>query len=231
MKDQFLKNGLDVFEAHQVLEMLLFYSVPRKDTNPLAHRLLDRFGGLSEVLDADYEQLTSVEGVSEHTAILLHFCRQLVRRYHREKVQENTVFNNLTEMGRYLQAQYVGETVEKLRIMCLNNRGKLLNCSIISEGTVTATSVDVRLIVQTVLRYPTTAVIMAHNHPAGFALPSNEDYQSTILVRQALDMLGIQLVDHMIFALDDYVSMRQTPRFAGAFSPYARDNSAPDWLQ
>lgn len=231
MKEQFLKNGIDSFEPHQVLEMLLFYSIARKDTNPLAHRLLDHFGSLTGVLNADYRQLLQVKGVSEHTASLLVFCRQLVGRYYRDLVDDSTIFNNVQEIGRYLQAQFLGEKEEKLRIMCLNNRGKLLHCSVISEGTVTATGVNLRLMVETVLRYPTTAVVVAHNHPGGFAIPSPQDCDSTVQIRRALEMVDVQLVDHLIFAEDDYVSMRQTARYAGSFSPYARDNSAPDWMR
>ncbi len=230
MKDQFLRNGIDSFEPHQVLEMLLFYSIARKDTNPLAHQLLDHFGSLTAVLNARYPELLRVKGVSEHTASLLVFCRQLVGRYYRDLVEDNTIFQNVSEMGRYLQAQFFDEKEEKLRIMCLNNRGKLLHCAVISEGTVTATSVNLRLIVETALRYPTTAVLVAHNHPGGFAIPSPEDVESTKLIRQALDLVDVSLVDHLVFAQDDYVSMRQTAKYAGAFSPYARDDSAPDWL-
>lgn len=231
LRAQFRESGMDSLSSVQVLEMLLFHSVPRVDTNPLAHRLLDRFGRLPEVLDANFEQLRSVEGVSENTATLILFAAQLMRRYQREKVRDLTIFNSLEEMGHYLQAQFANEGNEKLRIMCLNNRGKLLNCSVISEGSVSATSVNVRLLIETALRYPTTAVVMAHNHPAGFAFPSWEDYDCTIQVRKALEPLDIRLVDHLVFSQDDFVSMRQSTEFSSAFSRYTRDGSAPDWLQ
>lgn len=231
MKENMIQNGIDQLEPHQVLEMLLFYSIPRVDTNPLAHRLIDHFGGLAEVLEADYEQLKKVDGVSDHTASLLVLFHHLFRRYHCEKAQENTVFHSLDEIGKYLKAQFLNEKQEKLRIMCLNNRGELLNCSVISVGSLTSTSVDIRGILDTMMRYPTTAIVMAHNHPAGFALPSAEDYESTIRVRKALEYFDVRLVDHMVFAQDDYTSMRLSPRFAGAFSIYARDDSALEWLK
>lgn len=231
MKEQLLKSGIDTFAPHQVLELLLFYSIPRQDTNPLAHRLLDRFGSLAGVLGADYEELCRVKGVSEHTASLLVFCHQLVGRYYRELVTDRKVLNNMDEIGHYLQAYFIGEKVEKLRLLCLNNRGTVLNCSIISEGTVSSTDINVRTIIEIALRFSATSVVIAHNHPAGFALPSREDIDATMQIRRALETVNICLADHLIFAQDDYISLRQTAQYAGAFSSYARDNSAPDWLR
>lgn len=230
MRQQFLQNDMDFFTSHQVLEMLLFNAIPRRDTNPLAHRLMDHFGSLFAVLEADYEQLMRVEGMTENAAFTLVFSGQLVRRYHREKAGEIRAFNDMSAIATYLRAEFLGETQEKLRIMCLNNRGELLACPVISSGSVTATSVNLRLIMETVLHYPTTAVVMAHNHPAGFAIPSEDDVRSTARVRQMLETVGIRLADHMVFAQDDYVSMRQSDLYRTVFSPYARDEGLPDWL-
>ncbi|MBQ6830507.1 MAG: DNA repair protein RadC [Clostridia bacterium] len=231
MKEQFLKSGMDSLSSHQVLEILLYYSVPRVDTNPLAHRLIDHFGGLSEVLDADFDQLRQVKGVSENTATHLVFVSELLRRYHCEKTQERKSFRSLDEVGKYLQAQYTNEKNEKLRILCFNNRGNLLHTAVISEGGLVSTSVNIRRIMEVVLRYPTTSVVMAHNHPAGFAIPSSQDYDCTVQVRRALESLQIELSDHIVFAENDFVSMRQTAKYAGAFSKYARDDSALEWLR
>ncbi len=231
MKEQFLKSGMDSLSPHQVLEILLYYSVPRVDTNPLAHRLIDHFGGLSEVLDADFDQLRQVKGVSENTATHLTFVSQLLRRYQCEKTQDRRSFHSLDEVGEYLQAQYTNEKVEKLRILCFNNRGNLLHTELISEGGLVSTGVNIRRIMETVLRYPTTSVVMAHNHPAGFALPSPQDYDCTVQVRRALETLQVQLSDHIIFAENEFISMRQTAKYAGAFSKYARDDSALEWLR
>lgn len=230
MKEQFVRNNIEFFDAHQVLEMLLFFSIPRRDTNPLAHRLIERFGGLTDVLEADYQQLCRVEGVSEQTAVLLTLCGQLIRRYQLEKVKDIQVFHTMDEIGNFLMTQFFGETQEKLRILCLNNRGELLNCSVVSVGTSTSTAVNTRAIVETVLRYATTAVVMAHNHPAGFAIPSADDFDSTVLVRKALDTVNVKLADHLVIGNGDYVSMRQSPQFVSAFSSYTRDESLPDWL-
>ncbi len=230
MKNRFLQHGLDVFEQHQVLEMVLFYVIPRRDTNPLAHKLLEKFGNLSDVLDANYEHLCQVEGVSKQTALFLSFCGDLVGRYLESKVEDEYIFRNYEELGKFLQAKFFNETTEKLRLVCLNNRGKLLNCSVISEGTVNATSVNLRLLIQTAVSYPTTAVVLAHNHPGGTALPSSDDYASTIQIRDALSSLDIRLVDHMVFAQDDYISMRKTPFFATAFVTKMSDDNVPDWF-
>ena len=231
MKHRFLDNGLDGFNPHEVLELLLFYCVPRKDTNPLAHRLINRFGGLPEVLDADFDQLMRVDGVTENVATFLVLMRSAVRRYQQESVRDNTRFENFEQIGAYVRAQFYGERVEKLRMMCLNNRGELLNCSVISEGTLDSTAVNVRGIIETALRYPTTKVILAHNHPAGFAIPSDADFENTVRVRRVLDGIDIQLVDHIVVSAEDYVSMRLSAKYAGAFSRYVLDDSSPDWLR
>lgn len=231
LKRQFLQNGIDSLTTVQVLEMLLFYSVPRVDTNPLAHRLLDHFGGLAEVLDADFAQLRQVEGVSESTATHIVFASQLFRRYQREKVQNITIFNSFEEIQQYLQAQFIGEKVEKLRILCLNNRAELLHCAVISEGTLISTNLDIRSIIETVLRYPTTFVVMAHNHPAGFALPSTEDVDCTIQVGKMLKELNISLIEHLVFSPTDCTSMRQTPRLTKIFAQCLHDEITQDWIK
>ncbi len=230
MKQRFLQNGLDVFEPHQVLEMLLFYVIPRRDTNPIAHALLEKFGSLSDVLDADYEHLRQVQGISKQAALFLSFCGDLVGQYMESKVSDECIFHNSKELSKFLQAKFFNETTEKLRLICLNNRGKLLNCSVISEGTVNTTNVNLRLIIQTVVNYPTTAVVLAHNHPGGVAIPSAEDLESTLQVKLALNSLGIRLVDHMIFSQDDYISLRETPKYASSFATAVNDPNASKWL-
>ncbi len=231
MKEQFLNSGMDSFSSHQVLEMLLYFSVPRVDTNPLAHRLIDHFGSLPQVLDANFEQLREVKGVSEHTATHILFVADLLRRYQCEKVEKPTSFESLDEIARYLQAQYTNEKVEKLRILCFNNRGNLLHTAVINEGGLVSTDVNIRRIVETALRFPTTTVVMAHNHPAGFSTPSAQDYNCTVQVRRALETVEIELSDHIVFAQNEYISMRQTAKYAGALSKYARDGSVPPWLK
>ena len=107
-KEQFLQSGLDGFNSHQLLEMLLYYSIPRKDTNPLAHRLMDTFGSLSGVLEAEYEELCRVEGVTPHTAMLLCFCGKLFWRYYQDKYEDGVILTGTQDFGNYLLPRFFG---------------------------------------------------------------------------------------------------------------------------
>ena len=231
MKQRFLQNDLDSFAPHEVLELLLFFGVPRKDTNPLAHRLIDRFGGLSEVLEADYERLLEVDGVTENVATLLALMRPLLRRYQKDAASKVAHFNNSKELYKYTETLFFGEKNERMRLLCFNNRGDLLNCSVISEGAPDWTPLNTRGIVETALRYSSTRVLLAHSHPAGLPEPSDADIQNTIVIHRALDNVSIRLIDHLIVSPTGYVSMRHTERFSAAFSSYLLDDSVPDWLR
>ncbi len=217
MKEQFLRNGLDIFAPHQALELLLFYAIPRKDVNELAHLLLTRFGGLQQVLDADPQALCAIPGISQHTATLLNLCGQLMHRCQREQAKEIENFHSYTTIGTYLTKQFAGERVERTRLMCLNNRGELLGCPVVGEGSVAATEVNLRTIMKAALQHEATIAVIAHNHPAGFATPSNDDITVTRVVRDALQTVGVELMDHIIVADNDYVSLRQSAQFAEIF--------------
>ncbi len=222
LKERFAKSGLETFDNHQVLELLLFYAIPRKDTNELAHRLMDTFGGLPQVLEASKEDLCRVDGIGQHCASLIMFCGQLLKRYHFEKVSNITVFNNVQAMGDYLRPIFLNEKNEKSVILLVNNRWELLACETLANGTLTSTEAHARTIVETALRHRATGVVLAHNHPAGYATPSAADIQTTRRIRDALALVEVEVLDHLIFSQDDYVSMRQTPQHAPLFSAMAR---------
>ena len=217
MKQQFIRGGIDQYEPHQVLELLLFFAIPQRDTNPLAHRLLDHFGDLASVLDADYEELCCIDGISEHSATLLVLCGQLLSRYHKEK-KKRPKFSNFDEINDYLCAQLTHEKCETLLLLSLNNRCQMINCTVVRTGTVTSTETSARELVQVALRDRATAVVVAHNHPAGLALPSAEDVDATKAFVAAFNMMEIDVLDHVIVTQDDYYSMRGSAYYAPLFS-------------
>ena len=211
LKARFLKSGLDAFEPHNALELLLFYAIPRKDTNELAHRLMKIFGSFSAVLDAPVEQLMEVEGVGKNAAVLLKMIPQLCRLYLDDSNQGSRQLQSSEEFGSYLLPKFVGMTVEGVYLLCMDNRNKILFSQMISTGgTVNASSVTIRTIVEAAVRCQATQVVLAHNHPQGFALPSQQDIASTRAIAQHLQALGIRLTDHIIVAKDDYVSLAQS---------------------
>ena len=210
LKQRFLEDGLDNFTDIQVLELLLFYAIPRSDTNPIAHALLDRFGSLSQVLEADVEELKKVPGIKDHAASLLALVIDLCRYYQVNCAQQTEILTTLDACGKYLVPRFFGRTKETVFLLCLDAKCKVLCCKELGEGTVNATSISVRKVVETALNANATTVILAHNHPSGVALPSNEDVVTTRRIAAALQAVEIYLADHIVVADGDYVSMVQS---------------------
>lgn len=210
LKQRFLEEGLDNFTDIQVLELLLFYAIPQKDTNPIAHALLDRFGSLSQVLDASAEELRKVSGISDHSATLLTLVTQIARYYQVDASQRVESLTTLDACGAYLVPRFFGRNKETVFLLCLDAKCKVLGCKEIGEGSVNSASISVRKVVETALAANATTVILAHNHPGGVALPSTEDVQTTRRIAAALSAVEIHLADHMVVAEGDYVSMVQS---------------------
>lgn len=207
MKERFMKSGLEDFAPHNVLELLLFYSIPRGDTNPIAHRLIDTFGSLSGVFDATPEELMKVSGVGESTAILISMIPQMARKYLEDKADAVNVVGGCGDIGAYLLPKFVGRTNEALMMVFIDNKNKVISCSVVAEGTVDSAKVSRRKVMEEAMKVKATRVILAHNHPRGVAVPSAEDVAMTREIGRLFAQVGIELVDHIIIADDDYVSM------------------------
>lgn len=208
-KEQFLQTGLDSFADHEALELLLFYAIPRRDTNPTAHLLLQKFGSLDGVFNASAEELQSVEGVGESAAILLSMMSALMRRSMRTTGKEK-ILNSVERCGKYFLELLHHERREVLYQACLDAKGKLIVCKKLSEGTADSAAFSVRQVVENALVADATMVVLAHNHVSGIALPSESDCVVTRRVRDALRAVDIQLMDHIIVADNDFVSMNQS---------------------
>lgn len=205
-KEQFLQHGLDGFADHEVLELLLFYAIPRRDTNELGHRLLEKFGSLDGVFSAPAEELRKVEGVGENAAALLSLLGAVRQRLCRESMKDRIV-GSVKEAGDLFLTLLRHERREVLYLACLDAKGKLLNCRRLSSGTTSMTALSVREVVETALRCDASRVVLGHNHPSGVALPSEEDRQVTLQIQQALRTMSITLMDHIVVADGDFVSM------------------------
>jgi len=210
LKRRFLAEGLDDFTDIQVLELLLFYAIARQDTNPIAHNLLDHFGSLSQVLEASPEELKKVKGVGEHAALLLHLIPQIGRYYQVDSAQRVDILTSLDACGAYLVPYFFARTRETVFLLCMDAKCKVLCCKEIGEGSVNSASISVRKVVETALAANATTVILAHNHPSGIAIPSDEDVQTTRRIAAALSAVEIHLADHIVVAEGDYVSMVQS---------------------
>ncbi len=217
VKDKFRKYGLQGMAPHEVLELLLFFSVPQKDTNPLAHKLIDTFGSLKGVLDAPFEALLQVDGVGEHTATLLKLMVPLLRTYQADTGRSKVALQNTDDTGAYLTGKYFGYRHEMVSIICLDAACNVLAFEEVCQGGITGADFSLRRIIELVIRHTAAYVILAHNHPSSLAIPSDSDIQTTAEVARALRTVGVRLIDHIIIAPDDYVSMRDSRAFAHLF--------------
>lgn len=207
LKERFAEFGLDNFSDLNALELLLFYAIPRRDTNPIAHELLSRFGSLDAVLSASERELTEVPGVGRNAAILIRLLPQIVKKSHVSKASEIRIISNSTDAGKYLLPRFMNEKDEVVYMMCLDSKRSVICCLEMGRGVVNAVDTNVRRMVETALKYKATSVIIAHNHPSGIALPSREDDYFTRRLYKALETIGIRLEDHLIIVGDDFVSL------------------------
>ena len=203
---RFLEEGLDRFEPHNKLELLLFYVIPRRDTNEVAHRLMQTFGSFSAVLDAPIEELEKVEGVGPAAAAYLKLLGQTAQAYYTDQ-QQDICLDSSEKAGAFLLPRFISHTQEVVYLVCLDQKCRVLNASIVHDGSVYAAEVNLRKIVATALKYNATGAILAHNHPGGVALPSHEDISATRRLEEALGVVGVHLVDHIIVADRDFVSL------------------------
>lgn len=210
VRQRFLEEGLDNFSDVQALELLLFYCIPRIDTNVVAHRLLERFGSFSQVLDAPPQELQKVEGIGENTAIFLSLLSQAGRYYQVDRAKKAKILTSTDECGAYLVPYFHARRNETVFLLCLDAKCKVLCCKELGEGSVNSAGVPVRRIVETALAANATSVVLAHNHPSGLALPSADDVHTTHRVSAALSAVEITLADHIIVAEDDFVSLAQS---------------------
>ena len=218
MRARFLAAGLDAFADHEALELLLYYAIPRRDTNPIAHELMDRFGTLSgvlsAVLEAPAEDLRKVEGIGESAAILLRLVPQLSRKARLADARE-MVLNSVDRAGSYLMELFAGLSRESLYQLCLDQKGKLLACKRLSQGGANSTDLNIRLLMENAILTSASAVILSHNHPSGIALPSEDDIATTEQAQKALGTIGVRLADHIIVADGDFVSMADSGYLEG----------------
>ena len=207
MKEEFRLRGLEGMSEYRVMELLLFYAIPQGDVNPLAHRLVDRFGGLAGVFNATSEQLMAVPGVGHNTALLLTFMPQLAARYQDSSYSLEGQVVGTWQLQELLVPLFLGARNEKVFLVCLDSKDRLITCRQIHEGIADRVDVSARKIVEIALGCGARRVVLAHNHLSGIALCSAADVQATRQLRTLLAQMEICLVDHVVVADGDMVSM------------------------
>ncbi|MBS1418947.1 MAG: DNA repair protein RadC [Firmicutes bacterium] len=206
LRARFLEYGLDNFNDLNALELLLFYAIPRRDTNEIAHALLECFGSLEGVFYASERELLQVPGIGTNAAALIRLVPQLMKKSALSRPDRREVIMNSSDAGRYFVPRFMYEQDEVVYLLCLDGQKRVIKCAEMGRGVVNCVETSIRRIVETALKYKSSSVILAHNHPDGLALPSSEDDMVTKQVSTALALVGVSLEDHIIVAGDDFVS-------------------------
>lgn len=222
LKDRFLREGLDGFEKHNVLELLLFYAIPQRDTNPIAHALLNKFGTLSGVFEASIEELCTVDGISDHTATFLKLIPSVWRRASGE-VRSDKCYDSLYKIGELLLNRYAGLTVETVMLVLLDNSWHILDIVKLAEGSVNQVRMDTRKLIEHAIRTNASMAVLAHNHPNGTLIPSTEDIVTTTEVANAFRAIRVEFLEHLLIANGRYEPLLS--KTEGAFWQKSKSNA------
>ena len=209
MKQRFLSEGMDSFNDYQVLEMLLYYGIPYKDTNATAHVLFEKYGSLSGVFGADYRELSETPGISSHVAILIKMVPELTRRYSMDRWKEKTQITDSKNAGLYATSLFIGIEYEAFYMICLDSQSRVIMPVLISEGTIDEAMIYPRVIVENALRHKAAIVILSHNHPGGSTEPSPADIEMTKKLQGTLEIISVKIMDHIIVAGEKYTSLAE----------------------
>lgn len=200
VRSRFIKDGnLDSFEQHQVLELLLFYAVPRRDTNELAHRLINEYGSLYNLMNSKPEDIIKRCKVSEVTAVLISMIPHLSRKFLNSAWEgNNPTLDNYSDVATYFESLLIGKSNESFYMLCLDINKKLKKAIKISDGTSNSAPIYLEKVVSDALLYNSSFVIIGHNHPNGTPKPSSADITVTNRIVNVFEPLGIKVLDHII---------------------------------
>lgn len=210
VRERYMKTGLSGMNEHEILELVLFYSRARGDTNELAHRLINAFGSLSGVFESTPEELMSIPGVGEQTAVLLNLIYDVYTAVQISKTKDICYVNSFDDMRRFFLPRYIDKKTEMPSVLYLDAKKKVVCYFVLPEGTFKSAYMNIKAIVEKAVRLNAAYVVLAHNHPSGIAIPSVNDKETTYRIEELFKGLGIQLLDHIIFADNDCVSMAES---------------------
>lgn len=212
LKNTFLENGLNGMSSHTILELLLFFVIPRKDTNLIAHELIDRYKTISGVFKASYDDLLTINGLGSNGATFIKLIPQMLCVYSTD-IKADQPMDNIKIINEYFYGCYIGVKTEQLRVCCLDDKLNIISCTVIQEGGVNAVPINVRKIVETTYKWNCSLIILSHNHPNGLPLPSDDDVIQTKKIYQILQSVGITLLDHVIVGQSGVISMKDNGFF------------------
>ena len=218
LRARFLKNGLSGFEPHEVLELLLFYVIPQQDTNPLAHRLINHFGSLSAVMDADTEDIIKVSGVKDYSASILKLIPEISTYYHLDKVKGGVQFTDIEKIAEYFMYNCIKDDKETLSLMMLDNNMRLVATSVIATGAECSVDINLEILARTLFKYNAPNFILVHNHPGGDPYPSYQDAAITQKIYSVMLPFNKVMMEHLIIAGNRYIPIIQLLKYNGNWS-------------
>lgn len=209
LKEKYLRDGIDGFETHEILELMLYYAYPQIDTNPIAHKLLENFGSVSAIFDAPASLLLK-SGLSENSSTFLKLIPDLTRVYYDDKYRNKSKRVDITKLCEYFKYKFLGRTTEVLYLLLLDGKRRELFCGVISKGTFSSTDLPVRKVLELAILYNASFAVLAHNHVSGMALPSRTDLTATQNIAKALKLINVQLTDHIIVSDNDSFDLAES---------------------
>ena len=218
MLERFHKNGIELFREHEVLEILLYFSIPRRDTNEIAHKLLNRFHSIGDVLTAPEEELLEFPFITNRTVEHFKLITMLSRIVEKHAEDKKAYLCTTDEIATYFQAQFSMMQDERFAVLSLDNMGKFKACEFVGQGDIASVDVNIRKIIEIALKTKATEVVICHNHPGGVPFPSQADIEVTRNVKKALDIIKVVLSDHIIVTHDDYISLASSEEFKDIFT-------------
>ena len=207
MRERFLSGGLESFADHEVLELMLFYAIPQRNVNPLAHSLLARFGTLHSVLEAPVADLMKVDGVGQHTALLLSLFSHAARRMELSRETKGEPIQTRGMAEKHAMRLLQGLKTEHFYVVCLDGQMRLITDELIARGSIDEVQAYPRLVAEAVLRHNAHAAVLCHNHPGGSPIPSQQDVDVTRQLVALMTSLGVAVADHIIVSGSESLSM------------------------
>ena len=227
LRERYKKCGLKGFHDYEFIELLLTYAIPQRDVKPIAKELIRNFGGIRGIFDASLEELSSVKGVGERTAILIKLLKEGSTLYLKARVKGKEILNSPQHVLDFCHHTLSGEKNEKFMVIYLTTKNELIDTEILEEGTINQTAVYPRKVVEGALRHNASALILVHNHPSGDPTPSQTDKKLTAALEKAALTIDVVVHDHIIIGKNTHFSGREHG-WLGATTPTS-SNRVTDW--
>lgn len=200
VKDKFYENGLGTFADHEVLELLLFFSIPQADTNPTAHKLIKKFGSLKNVFDASIDNLLTIDGIGKNSALLIKLVPEIMHKYNLNSIKKRQSLENQIIAKEFISQIFKGVPNEQFYVVCLNAKSEVIDMKEMSKGTPNKVDVEIRKLTDYIIKHDCDRIIIAHNHPHGDPTPSNDDINMTQRIFNSCVLNDIDILDHVIYS-------------------------------